>query len=307
MPVAKKTPMQNPLSEMISEWVGWLGSPGSSRRPRAATTVKTYRRTSEAFAQYLLEGGGPTYVEDVTDRHVSDYLASCPDRSRETYFAHLQQFFRYLVAEEIIETSPLARMVRPKTEESEPRILSPAEIGALLASVKGKTLLNDVRDNAVIRLLYDSGARRSEVANLKLDDLDTEGRVAMVIRKGGGREAAIFGDNTAHALRRYLRLRKGHADAASEWLWLGLRGRLTPGGLDQMLERRGIAAGIGHVNAHAFRHTFTHVMKEKNASDEDLMTLGGWKTPQMLRHYGRTNALARAKQAHAKLSPGNDV
>ena len=295
----------NEIADLIVEWIGWLRSPGSSRKARAETTIKTYRRTAEAFAQFLSEGGRPTTAEDVTDRHVSDYLASCPVRSQETYFAHLQQFFRYLVAEEIIETSPLARLLRPKTEDKDPRILTNDEIGALLKSVSGKTFY-DVRDSAIIRLLFDSGARRSEVANLTLGDLDIEGRAATVTRKGGRREPGFLGDNTAHALRRYLRFRRMHKDAESEWLWLGLSGRFSAAGLDQMLERRGIAAGIGHVNAHTFRHTWTHIMKEKGVSDEDIMTGGGWKTAQMLRHYARSNAVARAKKAHAMNSPGND-
>lgn len=168
------------------------------------------------------------------------------------------------MAEEIIETSPLARLLRPKTEAKDPRILTTSEIESLLASVRGKTF-NDVRDSAIIRLLVDSGARRSEIANLRLDELDVENRVATVTRKGGKREPGFFGDNTAHALRRYLRFRRMHKDADSAWLWLGLSGRFTAAGLDQMLERRGIKAGIGHVNAHTFRHTFTHMMKEKGA------------------------------------------
>lgn len=305
MPAATKTAVKNEIADLIAEWVGWLVVPGSSRKLRAATTVKTYRRTAEAFACFLGENGGPTAIEDVTASHVQEYLAACPLRSQGTYFAHLQQFFRYLVAEDIIETSPLARLVRPKTEDSEPRILSPAEIALLLKSVSGKEFEN-VRDNAIVRLLLDSGARRSEIANLTLDDLDIEGGAATVTRKGGKREPCFLGDKTAHALLRYLRVRRTHAHAGSEFLWLGLRGRLTPGGLDQLLERRGIAAGIGHVNAHSFRHTWTHLLKEKGVSDEDLMTMGGWKTPQMLRHYGKSNALARAKKAHAMNSPGND-
>jgi site-specific recombinase XerC len=83
---------------------------------------------------------------------------------------------------------------------------------------------NAGRDVAIIRLLIDSGMRRSEIAELKVKDLDWDNNLAFVVGKDRRPRACPFGRKTAQALDRYLRLRDQHRDAVSEALWLGKAG-----------------------------------------------------------------------------------
>jgi integrase len=69
------------------------------------------------------------------------------------------------------------------------------------------------------------------------------------------------------------------------WLWLGQKGRLTDSGIRQLLERRGIEAGIGPVNPHRFRHTFSHHWLAAGGNEGDLMRLTGWRSRSMVNRY----------------------
>jgi integrase len=87
-------------------------------------------------------------------------------------------------------------------------------------------------------------ARRSELLNLHVTDVNFDYDVIHVLGKGGRQRAVPFGRKTAQAVDRYLRVRSLHKDAAEERLWLGKRGPWTDDGLRHTLRRRGEQAGI---------------------------------------------------------------
>jgi integrase len=161
------------------------------------------------------------------------------------------------------------------------------------------------RDTALIALLLDTGIRRAECAGIKLTDVDLEAQTIVVTGKGSRQRTAKYGEQVAIALDRYLRARRRHPSADSPYLWLGSKGGLTDSGIAQMLERRSDQAGIGRVHAHQFRHTFAHQWRLAGGNDDALMSLGGWRSPQMLQRYGRSAAAERAREAHERLSPAD--
>ena len=99
----------------------------------------------------------------------------------------------------------------------------------LLAACAGKTF-DARRDTAIVMFLLDTGARRAELAGLRVADLDLDLDVALVLGKGRRERALPFGRNTAVALDRYLRVRTRHKLAGLPWLWLGRAGRSPPTG-----------------------------------------------------------------------------
>src|SRR5207244_3822 len=131
----------------------------------------------------------------------------------------------------------------------------------------------------------DSGVRCSEMAGLRVDDVDLDTGIAYVTGKGSRLRAAPFGTKTALALRRYLRTRKTHAHEASPALWLGQAGPLGHTGIRQMFVRRGCEAGLVALHPHQLRHTFAHSWLAAGGQENALMKLAGWADRSMIDKY----------------------
>jgi site-specific recombinase XerD len=173
-------------------------------------------------------------VDRITREHVEafigDQLARLKPTSAAVRYRSLQQFFKWCVVEgEIAKPAdnPMARMKPPKVPEAPPPIISEDAQRKLLKVCEGAAF-EDRHNNALIRVLIDTGMRRSECAGLKLEDVDFDHNVLYVVGKGGRPRACAFGHRTARALDRYVRVRGQHRDSALPALWIGRAGAVTP-------------------------------------------------------------------------------
>ena len=139
---------------------------------RSPRTVETYM---EAGEQLLANVSDPTTA---TRADVAGYLLSLSERSCKpatvsVRFRALQQFFKWLVEEGGRQDDPMAGMRPPKVTEVPVEVLSVADVRRLLAVCSGTDLVAR-RDTAILRLFADTGMRREELANLRVDDVDLD-------------------------------------------------------------------------------------------------------------------------------------
>jgi site-specific recombinase XerD len=216
----------------------------------------------------------------------------------------LRQFFSYLVDEGECERHPMERLPAPTVPEKEVPVLDGDEIGRLLQTAKGATFA-ERRDLAILRLFLDTGLRLAEMAGLRVADLDLRTNTVFVeMGKGRRPRTAAFGDRTAQALERYLRLRAKHRHAGEEALWLAPLGVYTRHGIIQMVERRGAKAGLD-LHCHMLRHTAAHNAASAGLQETDMMRLFGWRSSEMPKRYGASAAAERALDAYKRLGVGD--
>ncbi|MEU4803624.1 tyrosine-type recombinase/integrase [Actinosynnema sp. NPDC023587] len=305
----------NELADWADEW---------SLHLRAGTvsdhTVTVYARVARAFVRWLGETHpeitGPAHITpEVVGgwvRHLRDGGRADATRRRDGIAVRL--FLSYVAGEPDsgLTSNPAAGLDLPMPEALPVPVISDEELSALLRSMGGSSY-TDRRDSALIRVLLDTGCRRAEVVGIDLADVDLRRQEVHVLGKGRKQRIVPFGNKTALALRKYLRVRATRPAADASPLFLSIRPRdggswrLTGGAVGEMLTRRCVQAGLGHLHPHQLRHTWAHDLLSNGAGESDVERLAGWSSPLMVRRYGNSAANERARDAARRLARGDRV
>ncbi|CAN5619544.1 site-specific tyrosine recombinase XerD [soil metagenome] len=304
-----------PIAKIVTR--GDLGSNVDSfaRHLRAANltpaTQRTYLASLDRLARFLEASGMPTDVAAIRREHLEafmeDQLARWKPATAANRYSGIRPLFTWLLEEGEIKASPMERMRKPKLPEHAPPIPSDADVERLLNACAGQSFA-DRRDAAILRTFLATGARLSELANLRYtpanpatNDVDLDVGIIRIISGKGRRERISYlSAKAVKAIDRYLRVRRQHGHASLPWLWLGEKGRLTDSGVVQLIKRRSREAGVRGVHPHSFRHWYANEALMSGMQEGEVMALAGWASREMLSRYGkaaeRERAIAAARQ-----------
>jgi integrase/recombinase XerD len=242
----------------------------SIERGLSINTVAAYRRDLTAYLLSLGDrgilspaaispGDVTTYARELRTRE-TPYSASSTARM----LSSVRGFHRYLLNEGQVETDAAAATTPPKLGSRLPKAITIEQMASVLEAVKGDSP-QQLRDSALLELLYATGARVSEAVDLNVDDV-IEGDVVRLFGKGGKQRIVPLGSYARAAIDAYLvRARPGLSlkGASTPALFLGVRGkRVSRQNAWLIIQAAAKRANLGiEISPHTFRHSFaTHLL-----------------------------------------------
>lgn len=291
------------LVELLPSWELHLRA-----ERKSPATIKVYGDGVRRFLTWCEESDHPAVLER---RIVAGFVAELlengaePATARSRHLA-LRRFSAWLVEENELRDDPLIGSRSPKLDTKVVPVLTEGDLRNLIAACHG-TDLRDRRDEAIVRLMSETGIRAGEVVGLQVPDVDLPAGLAIVRRGKGGKGRTVpYGPQTSRALDRYLRLRRSHRLWQTQELWLGDRGKgFTYYGLHAALKARADHAGLVGFHPHVLRHTAASRWLAAGGSEGGLMAVAGWTRRDMIDRYTRATAEHRAADESRTLNLGD--
>lgn len=256
-------------------------------------TLSYYKTTVEKLLDRITDP-----IRKVTTDDIREYLANyqglndCSKTTIDNIRRNISSFFTWLEEEDYIIKSPMRRIHKIKTTKTVKEVISDEEIEKMRDKCK------NLRDLAIIDLLYSTGIRIGELVRLNIDDIDFEERECIVFGKGDKERRVYFDAKTKIHLMGYI---NGRSDT-NPALFVTLDApydRLQISGVEIRLRRLGRELGINKVHPHKFRRTMATRAIDKGMPIEQVQKLLGHSQIDTTMHYAIVNQ-TNVKVAHRK-------
>jgi len=235
-------------------------------------------------------------------------VAGRAERTRARRTAAIRSFLRHLAARGAIKANPADLLDSPRKGLTLPRVLSEAEVAAMLDAVAGDDP-RDLRDRALLETLYGCGLRVSEAAALSIGDFEADGELIRIRGKGSKDRLVPVGGAAGRALARYLEGARGtfaRGNPAETHVFLTRLGRpFTRQGIFKIVRERATAVGIApeRISPHVLRHSYASHMLSHGADIRAIQELLGHadiSTTQIYTHVDAAGFGAVHRQHHPR-------
>jgi len=263
----------------------------------SSNTLDGYGRDMTRYIDYL-EREGCAKPGDIRPLHIATFLSRLHEeglrpRSRARALSAIRMFHRFLVLEGFSDNNPASIVESPQFHGKLPTVLSPRDVEALLAAPAGNTPI-DLRDRAMLELLYATGLRVSELVHLRVNDVNLQAGYLQTCGKGGKERLVPLGSKAADQVAIYLKTARpllGKGRTVPDLFLSRLGEGMTRQAFWNIIRKRAGDAGIvKRISPHTLRHSFATHLLENGADLRSVQMMLGHadlSTTQIYTHVTR--------------------
>jgi integrase/recombinase XerD len=275
----------------------------------SANTQEAYSRDLARYLDFL-ERQGRTTPATVTSGDIAVFLGRLKDqaigpRSRARCLSAIRMFHKFLMIENYAGSNPASIIEAPRTLHKLPDFLSAGEVDALIAACAG-TSGENIRDMAMLELLYATGLRVSELVGLKIREVNLDSGYLMTLGKGNKERLVPIGESACQRVTVYLEVVRCRLDPnrQNRFLFLSRLGdAMSRQAFWNIIKKRAFLAGISkNISPHTLRHSFATHLLENGADLRSVQVMLGHadlSTTQIYTHVTRE----RLKRLHQQIHP----
>ena len=258
----------SPILNDINEYLVFV----SQVKNLSENTTKSYKRDLKKLYLFLEKLNVTNYSdikEEICSAWIGDlYSQNNKPKSIQRHLSSAKGFFRFLKKNGLISSSPFELVTAPKSSNTLPDVLSPEDVEQLLNFKPSNTI--EIRDMAIVELMYSSGLRVSETVNINISDFEENMSFLRVLGKGSKTRLVPMGRFAINAINNWLNEREKISNN-TDALFLNSKGsRLSVRSIQLRLKKMAIKQGLPPVHPHMLRHSFaTHMLE----SSGDLRTI----------------------------------
>ena len=239
----------------------------------ALNTLQAYRNDISQFVAAI----SPVAVTEVKTEDIEKYLKSLKDagnlpKTLSRKISCIREFFKFLQSEKIVADSPANKLRTPKIGKSLPLFLTAKEVKKLCSAAKLGKRFSLMRMGVMVKLMYSSGLRVSELVSLPENAINYDMRQILICGKGSKERIVPVTKEVIDEVFEYLEYRnKFMGGRKSNWLFPSLRsvsGHITRDGFFKNLKKLAAKAGIApeKVHPHVLRHSFATRLVNNSAA-----------------------------------------
>ncbi len=277
-------------------------------RHTSLNTAVSYERDIKKLYEYL-STQGITHVGQITATSLNSYVLFLEREGKKPAtisrsIASMKAFFQYLYKKNILSQDLSEELHAPKIEKTVPEILSMEEVGMLLEETRGDSP-KELRDCAMLELLYATGIRVSELIGLKMEDINL--KMEYIKCQDAHKERIVpFGTVAKEAVSQYLNRGRQELvkDLGNPWLFTNCFGQpMSRQGFWKLIKGYGKKAGIRHeITPHTLRHSFAAHLVHNGADLHAVQEMLGHSDISTTQIYTRMNQ-SRIREVYAKAHP----
>ena len=276
----------------------------------STNTIKSYQRDLMKFSHFSELADIDNFAmfnEEICSGWIADlFQQDISARSIQRHISSVKGFFAYAQKNSLIDGSPFELISSPKSPSYLPSVLSPEDVEQLL-NFKPKNI-QEIRDMAIVELIYSSGLRVSEAVNVDLDDFEESGNFLRVLGKGSKTRLVPVGRFAQSAIDKWLEGRK-KISTIDKALFVNLRGgRISSRSIQERIKNLALMQGLPPVNPHMLRHSFaTHLLESSGdlRSIQELLGHSSLSTTQIYTRLDYQHLIKIYEKSHPRATKTN--